>query len=231
MDASRLDRIARRLGYLNTATARRPLVQGAAALGAALAGASIWSEEAAAKKTLCRKNGSKCKKKSKKCKAKHCLTAPFTIEASWTNVNSDHDTYLFVPNEAGATLPSPLIVYTCNPAMSDCEDDVYPFTCVSQDAAGPGDEVTTVRKLIAGTYEYWIELQNPSPAGDLTVTLRKATGKVVRSWSSPENGDDLERGWHVFSINGSKRSITSVNLLIDAELPGGAHDPNTNVCP
>src|SRR5689334_13403882 len=46
------------------------------------------------------------------------------------------------------------------------EDDAYPFTCVSQDASGPSDEITTVRRLIEGNDEYWIELDDPSPAGD-----------------------------------------------------------------
>jgi hypothetical protein len=243
MDSHRFDQLARRLASVFTATQRRTLLQGAAALGAALTGASVWSDETESrkkrkrrkrknKKRLCRKNGTTCNKKSKKCKANHCLNTPFTIEALWTNVITDHDTFVFVPNEAGVTLPSPWITSSCNPASSNCELDLYPFICVSEDAQGPGDEVTTVRQLIPGTYEYWVELYTPSPAADLTVTLRRSNGKVVQSWSSPENGEgNPESGWHVFNIDGQTKSITSIDQLIDDILPDGAHTPNTNVCP
>lgn len=231
MDAHQFDRFSRRLVSLQGTSPRRTLLQGTAALGTALAGTAVWSDPAEAK-ARCRKNGTKCKKKSKTCKAKHCLTTPFTIEAHWSSVDIDHDTYLFVPNEAGATLPSPLIVYTCTPPSTDCENDVYPFSCVSQDAVGPGDEVTTVRRLIPGKYEYWIELDNPSPAGDLSVTLRRPSGSVIRGWTSPANPDvSKEKGWHVFDVNGSTRSVASINQLIDEELPDGAHNPSSNVCP
>ena len=70
---------------------------------------------------------------------------PLTIEAVWAS-DRDHDTYLFIPNEAGSTLPAPWINYYCFPENSGCEDNVYPFACVSQDATGPGDEITTVRR-------------------------------------------------------------------------------------
>ena len=179
----------------------------------------------------CLANGKLCTKASTTCKPKNCLSTPFTIEARWNNPDTDHDTYFFVPNQSGATLPSPFIDYSCNPVDSDCENDVYPFICVSKDATGPGDEITTVRRLIAGKCEYWIELHEPSPAGDLTVTLRDKSGRVVRSWISPANpSPDDEIGWHVFDIDGSTGSIASVNQTVNSELPE-AHTPNTDVCP
>lgn len=189
--------------------------------------------EDAAAKTLCRKNGVKCKKKSKKCQPKFCLRAPFTIEARWSNDLSDHDTYLFVPGEAGSNDPSPWIAVDCRPSTSHCEDAVHPFTCVNQDAQGPGNEITTVRRLLAGAYEYWIELDFPSPTGDVEVILRNANGRVMGSWSSPKNVLDKRIGWHVFdlTIAGATRSITAVDEVTASALPFSAHSPATNACP
>jgi hypothetical protein len=235
MDPSRFDRLFRTLG---TATGRRTLLQSAAALSAAVVSGTVLPDAAAAKR-LCRKNGSKCKKKGKKCKAKFCLRAPllqtpFTIEARWSNTETDHDTFLFVPDEEGTNKASPFIRFNCNPGNSDCENDVYPFACVGFDATGPGDEITTVHRLLDGTYEYWIELDHPSPPADLEVILRNGNGSVVRSWSSPENANSQhDVGWHVFdlTIAGARHSITSVDELTDNTLPVGAHNPNTDVCP
>jgi hypothetical protein len=248
IDSHQFDQLSRHLARVTALTPRRTLLQGAAALGTALGGSALWASASNArkknkrknknknknkrknerKKGLCRTNGTTCGKKSKSCQAQNCLNTPFTIEAVWTS-DSDHDTFVFVPNEAGGNLPSPFINFACN--GSGCELDVYPFICVSEDATGPGDEVTTVRQVIPGTYEYWIELESQIPAGDLTVTLRRSNGSVVQSWSSPENASIDQRGWHVFDINGQTKSITSFDQLIDDDLPEGAHDPNTNVCP
>lgn len=164
------------------------------------------------------------------CQARNCLKAPITIEARWTNEDTDQDTYLYVPIQAGSP-PSPFIDFTCNAATSNCEGNFYPFACVSQDAQGPGDEVTTVRRLLDGRYEYWIELDGLSPAADLAVTLRRSNGDVVRTWTSPENpSTDTQIGWHVFNINGSTGRVTSIDQ-VSADTPGNAHIPNTNVCP
>jgi len=195
--------------------------------------------------TCCREDGSACTKKSEKCKPSLCQSASplplplptvltsFTVEARWTNTYTDHDTFLFVPNEAGSTLPSPYIDYSCNPADSPrCADDVYPFTCVSQDATGPGDEVTTVRKLLAGRYEYWIELYDTAPAGDVVVNLRDTSGTILHSWSSPANLSTNDAiGWHVFDLDGGTGIVASVDQPIDTLLPRGAHIPFSNVCP
>ena len=232
MDSSRFDRFIQAFGV---PTRRRTLLQGAAAFGAAVVGGAVLSDGAEAK-TLCRKNGASCKKKGKRCKAEFCLKAPFTIEARWSNPTSDHDTFIFVPRKAGSNVPSPFIDYGCNPIeTNDCEDDVYPFMCGSQDATGPGDEITTVRRVLPGRYEYWIELAQSAPAGDLEVILRNGNGRVMRSWSSPVNPDpDDEWGWHVFSIDGARRSITSINKVIEvnnSSFVNVVHAPNTNVCP
>jgi hypothetical protein len=181
----------------------------------------------------CEKDGTGCTKASKQCTPKNCLSAPFTIEARWNNSDTDQDTYLFVPSISGGNQPGvfPFIDFDCIPNFSDCEDDVYPFICVSQDATGPGDEVTTVRRLIEGNYEYWIELDDPSPAGDLTVTLRAKNDRVVRSWISPANPSTTDQiGWHVFDLDGKTGSVRSINRVVQSELPE-AHEPNDDVCP
>src|SRR4051812_21840583 len=74
-------------------------------------------------KRLCRKNGGKCKKKGGKCKAQFCLAAPFTIEARWSNAASDHDTFLFVPNEEGNDDPFPHISVTRRTCRADGGND------------------------------------------------------------------------------------------------------------
>jgi hypothetical protein len=75
-----------------------------------------------------------------------------------------------------------------------------------------------------------MELAGASPDEDLTVTLRNANGRALRSWTSPENATADQRGWHVFNIQGSTGSIISFDDLINDDLPTGAHDPNTDVC-
>jgi hypothetical protein len=102
---------------------------------------------------------------------------------------------------------------------------------VNKDAGGPGDEITTLTRLLAGMYEYWIELDHPAPAGDLTVDVRTANGRVLRSWSSPANPAFPQKGWHVFDIQGSARSLASVDQLTTEDLPGAAHAANEDVCP
>ncbi|MFN8590989.1 MAG: hypothetical protein U0031_05945 [Thermomicrobiales bacterium] len=90
--------------------------------------------------------------------------------------------------------------------------------------------MTTVRKLLDGTYQYWIELDEPSPAKDLTVTLRHTNGSRVRSWTSPANLSAQQVAWHVFDIDGKTGSVTSVDQVINSELPE-VREPNTYVCP
>jgi len=159
------------------------------------------------------------------------VCAPFTVEARWTNDETDHDTYVRVPVEAGSTEDNPFIDYDCNADDDDCEVE-YPFVCVSQDATGPGDEITTFYQLINGTYQYWIEVYTESPAGDLTVDLRNGNGVVIMSWSSPANpSDDDQIGWHVFDVDGSTCIVTSVDQVVNGEVPEGVHNPATDVCP
>jgi hypothetical protein len=227
MEGSQIGRLARTLGAI---VGRRTLVRRSVALGAAGLGDALLAPAANAR-NLCRRNGRRCQKEGKRCQTKHCLEAPFTIEARWSNTETDHDTYLFVPKRKGSSDPSPYIDYTCHPTGSSCENNVYPFACVSHDASGPGHEITTVRKLLTGTYEYWIELDRPTPAGDLTVLLRNAGGKVIDRWTSPANPSaTIERGWHVFDIDGARHSITPIDRLANTS-PEERHNPSTFVCP
>lgn len=244
MDLIRLDRLNILLGKrLLGVSGRRALLQGAASLGAIAMGRSAGPVAAAPAKPQCNQGGVLCpnspkKQKNGKCKASNCLGTSLTVEAKWTKAGKDHDTFLFVPNEAGASLPAPFVNNSCNASSTNCENDVYPFTCVSQDAFGPGDEITAVRKLVNGKYEYWIALYYSSLAGDVTVTLRRANGSVVRSWSSPPNpntGAPDRIGWHVFDIQGKSRSITSINKVVNNTPPNATlpfvHQPYTYVCP
>jgi len=237
MATARFDRLARSLATA-TVTRRRTLLQGAAWLGASMAG-GVWipdvTEAKRKRKPLCTANGSRCKHKSATCTTSNCLTAPFSVEAQWTGPNALYATYVFVPKEAGTTVPSPFISSSsniaCTPAASNCEADIYPFACISQDAPGSGPAETTVRKLLKGTYEYWIYVINDSAAGAVTVTLRNAQEQVVRTWSSPVNPNNFYLSWHVFDLDGSAGSVKSVDTTNQNGMPGGAHFPNTNVCP
>ncbi|MGH2616737.1 MAG: hypothetical protein ACRDJC_16000 [Thermomicrobiales bacterium] len=229
MAAQHLDRLTRYIDSFAAFTPRRTLLHGASALAAALGAAALSPGEVEAR-IRCRKSGSRCKKKSKRCRARNCLKTPFTIEARWTNPETDHDTYLFVPNDVGAHEPSPYIEFRCSSEDTN-GGALYPFAFVSGDAQGPGDEITTVAQLLAGTYEYWILLYPQSPDGDLTIDLRNATGRIMRSWISPPNLSLDTIGWHIFDIDGSTRDITSIDALIDDTLPNGAHDPNRDACP
>jgi hypothetical protein len=230
MDAHRFDQLTRQFTNVASVIPRRRFLQDASALGMVFGSTVVLSAETAAK-MRCRKNGNRCKKKrGKTCKAKFCLKTPFTIAARWTNEETDHDTYLFVPNDVGADLPSPYIEFRCSSEDTD-GGSLYPFAFVSGDAQGPGNEITTITRLLPGRYEYWILLYGPSPTGDLTVDLRNANGRIMRSWSSPPNSSLETVGWHVFDLDGGTRKITSINETIDDSLPFGAHDPNRDVCP
>jgi hypothetical protein len=182
--------------------------------------------------TCCRPGGSTCRKGTKACKPKFCLGAPVTIEAAWSKPGTDHETYLFVPNAAGASLDAPHISDICNPDRSACEEDRYPYACVNRNADGPGGEVTTIRRLLPGTYEYWISVYTDSPAGDLAVTLRDQNGRIVRTWVAPPTGSIDELSWHVFDLDGSTGRVTSLDRAIGTgNLPFDAHDPAVRVCP
>lgn len=241
MDELRFDRLTRRVVGM---TSRRTLLGSAAVAG--WAGLEAVTDQAQAKgkkggndrgkgtgkdKALCRANGSSCKKKNNTCAAANCLKAPLTIEALWST-DSDHDTYLFVPAENGSSDPFPYVDYTCTPEDSDCDAKSYPFVCVSEDATGPGDEITTVRKLFSGKYEYWIELDSGIPAGELNVILRNANGRVVRSWRNPAAPGNDQLGWHVFDlvVSAKKTTVVSIDTVIGDSLPEGAYPENTFVC-
>lgn len=151
------------------------------------------------------------------------MRAPLTISAIWQSARN-HDTWLFVPPQDGATGPRPQIDYDCNQTNSPCAAQ-YPFACVSRDAGGPGDEVTTIFELLPGNYEYWISSQL-APAGELTIDLTDRDGRVVRSWSNPAVTSALINNWHVFDLDGTTGRVTSVDAP-----PATFPLPVTNVCP
>jgi hypothetical protein len=234
MDPSRFDALVK---SANDPTSRRTLSQRVAALGVVVLGRVALRDRAQARKKsrvgkglLCSRTGSQCRKKGKTCKAGNCLKTPFTIEARWSNPNTDHDTFVFVPNAPGASLPFPYFNYNCRSDDTGA-GQLEPFAYVSQDALGPGDEVTTVAFLLNGKYEYWMNLDYPAPAGDLTVALRNQNGNVIRSWKSPANPGQPKRGWHVFDIQGERKSITSINQMVTGTVPQGAHAVAIRVCP
>jgi hypothetical protein len=129
-----------------------------------------------------------------------------------------------VPPKVGAIDPRPQIDYDCNQTNSACQTQ-YPFACVSDDASGPGDEITTIYDLLPGSYEYWIA-SDPAPAGELTITLTDRGGRVVRAWSSPEVTSALTGAWHVFDVDGATGRVSSVDAP-----PVRFPTQVTNVCP
>jgi hypothetical protein len=213
---------------------RRAFTSGVASLTAAGLGAMLVPEATAARK-LCRKNGSRCKQKGKGCKARYCrpaaagLRTPFTIEAHWGDANLDHDTNLFVPNAEGSTDPFPYVDLYCRPGESDCDTDVYPYVCV--DDSFPTAEVATVRRLLPGVYQYWIEQRLWGSSDELRVLLRNADGRVLRSWENPPIPfASSEAAWHVCDIDGSTGHVTSVDQLVESSVPQIYAD-HTDVCP
>jgi hypothetical protein len=211
----------------------RVLVSGIGSLAAASLGGTALPDAAAAKR-LCRKNGSRCKQKGKGCKAKFCrpeaagLRTPFTIEARWGgDASFDHDSYFLVPNAEGNTDPFPFVGYWCRTGQTACDSDVYPYVCVDDDI---GEEVVTVRRLLPGVYEYWLEVE-PGGSEDVTVLLRNADGRVLRSWAMPPNpfSTPEENGWHVFDLDGSTGHITTVDQFF-AKRPPGLFTDLTDVC-
>jgi hypothetical protein len=89
--------------------------------------------------------------------------------------------------------------------------------------------VTTIHKLLPGTYEYWIQLHDSTAAGAVTIVLRSG-GRVVQQWTNPANMSGSEQSWHIFDVDGARGSVTSVDQLINQNLPRAAVDPFTFVC-
>ena len=221
MEALHFDSLVKRLHT------RRSALALASGLAAILAVLTHGETEA---KDLCRKNGTRCKKESRRCKSKFCLKTPFTIEARWNSSSQDHDAILFVPNSPGNSDEFPFIDYAC--LAGDTNDgQLYPFAFSSGDAQGPGDEVFTVRRLLADKYEFWARIHGPAAFGDLTVSLRNANGKVLRAWSSPPNpsGSTL-LDWHVFDIKGASHSVTGSDETVTG-LFSTVRADSTYVCP
>jgi hypothetical protein len=236
-------RLATATRSLTTAPSRRDLLRGltSAGLGLGMARTPVRAEgRKKAKPTpkprqgLCTRDGSKCRRPGKTCKKRYCLSTPFTIEASWTK-EADHETYLFVPPQNAATGFAPYIYAICNPDTSRCAE-AYPFACVDDDAI-IGAEVTTIHRLLPGTYEYWIELDSEpdNPDGEVAVTLKAKDGRVVRRWRRRPNPVVMSgQGWHVFDIDGRTGRVTTIDEAPTEppiDLPNDAYDPSTNVCP
>ncbi len=235
MTDDRMDAVTRALGMTKS---RRPLFSGIAGMSLWLGTAKLPAVTTAKKKRrkhkkhgtsaaapLCTSNGKRCETPSTDCGANFCLKPPLSIAAAWTNVDADHDTVLYVPAGDSTTGPFPYVYYGCNPGNSFCVE-AYPFACVDQDARGPGNEITTIYRLLPGRYEYWIQLEEKVPAGDLFVTLSDGSGRVVREWSSPANATNDQVEWHVFDID-PDASIVSIDALPPDGFPAG----DTDICP
>lgn len=137
--------------------------------------------------------------------------------------------------ENAATGPAPQVYSSYNPGNSRCEE-IYPFACVDKDEHEIGAEVTTIYRLLAGTYEYWIELdsQPDVPDGEMAVVLKNRSGRVVRQWARRADPAVNKLGWHVFDVDGRDGRVTTVDAVLTQAplyLPKGAHDPYTLVCP
>jgi hypothetical protein len=146
-----------------------------------------------------------------------------TIEAIWES-DRFHGTYLYVPPESEATGPFPFTHYGCSADGSACEAR-YPFACGTYDAQAPGDQVITVYKLLPGTYEYWIDLDDGAAAGELVIVLRDGGGRVVREWTNPANPTSQSLAWHVCDCDGDGR-VRSVDRLLN-----GFYFEGTDACP
>jgi hypothetical protein len=224
---------------LSDIRSRRTLLGVLAGAGLGL-GAARWPERAEARKKgkdepkkkqgLCARDGSRCPRPGKHCKKSYCLSAPFTVEATWTQ-SADHDTYLFYP-QGGTIGPFPFINSNCTPNNSLCEER-YPYACFDGNEKMSGNEVATLHRLSPGTYEYWIALDGATPAGELTIVLKDNRGRTVRQWQNPATAAQATVAWHVFDINGRDGRVTSVDVLNDepGPLPQAAHDPSDHVCP
>jgi hypothetical protein len=135
---------------------------------------------------------------------------------------------------AGDPVPSPHVTPgRCNTKDKGCKSATYPYVCIDQDGEAPGDpgEVTTIHKLLKGTYENWLYLEWDTPKDGLKVTLRNENGGVVREWSSPGNPNhNIFLNCHVFDVDGATGAVTSFDQTSDNGLPIGPHDPTTPVC-
>jgi hypothetical protein len=194
---------------------RRGVLRGLAAAGLALRQARLPGGAAAKKKRkkkrrkdkdqgptgpLCTSLGEACAAPGIDCQERFCLQDSFIIEAIWAESGSNHQTTLFVPLADGRTGPFPFINYDCRPDTSACAVE-YPFACVDRNATGPGHEVTTVYDRLPGAYEYWIGLDSPAPAGELTIVLSDRSDRVVRAWANPASTTMGFVGWHVFDVD------------------------------
>ena len=220
MAADRFDALTRILSQPRTRRGALAALAGLAGIGAGAASRKRKKKQRVCR-NCCRADRSACRKKSATCRPGNC--ARFAITASWDS-DLDHDTYLFVPNDEGQSLPSPFIETSCTIG----EPDDYPFARVNQDAEGPGDEVTTILRLLPGTYEYWLELARGAPAGDIVVTVRDR-GRLVLTIASPANprGEENVSSWHVFDVGGSSGAVTEIDEVVADNLPRAAHVPNT----
>jgi hypothetical protein len=117
MDQQRLATATR---SLTTIPSRRDLLRGLTSVGLGLGMARTPVRAEGRKKAkptpisrqgLCTRDDSKCRRPGKTRKKRYCLSAPFTISATWTK-EADHETYLFVPPQNATTGPAPYIYAT-----------------------------------------------------------------------------------------------------------------------
>jgi len=145
------------------------------------------------------------------------VTVPlFTAVLTWGENPRDLDTHLFIPEETTNTAKTPGHVWYSNLGSIT----QYPYAFLdTDDVTSFGPEITTVFKLLPGTYKYFVHHYS----GDSTLALSQ--GKVIinlrgesRSFDVPTTDiTPAHRYWHVFNVevqaNGSA-SIQSVNQLV-----------------
>jgi len=145
------------------------------------------------------------------------VTVPlFTAVLTWGQNPRDLDTHLFIPEVAANATKTPGHIWYSNLGTIS----QYPFALLdTDDVTSFGPEITTVFKLLPGTYKYFVH----HFSGDST--LAKSQGKVIvnlRGASQSFNVPTTDTNpphiyWHVFNVevqpNGSS-AIQPVNQLV-----------------
>jgi len=144
------------------------------------------------------------------------VTVPlFTTVLTWGENPRDIDTHLLIPEESTPGKTPGHVYYANQGSISQ-----YPFAWLeTDDVTSFGPEITTVFKLLPGTYKYFVHQYS------VDSTLAQSQGKVIVNLRGASSSFDVpttdttpaHRYWHVFNVdvqaNGSA-SIQPVNQLV-----------------